>query len=341
MAVRDDFISMTWKPDRGLQARMVATMGLIVCFAVAIPVTVWFIAAQTARFVALFTGTTMTAVLVMGGVASGLSALGFYCIERYANSDLTDYPDGEDADPAVADVPADVESRATKIASQLSVPRPDIECRSSNVPTAYTTGYSPESATIVVTTALLDTLSPDELEAVLAHEFAHVRHRDFLVVTLASVPLRIALRVRRYADRHWALDAERGAHPLVGLFFAASFALSAAFSFVGRFLLALLSRYRELAADRGAVRITGNPGSLASALRTLYDATAARPPTDMRDAYDIPPERAIVPLSIATDAESASETADTPWLATHPPLETRLERLHAVADGFEVGRSEN
>ncbi|MCO8246226.1 M48 family metalloprotease [Haladaptatus sp. AB643] len=327
---------MEWKPDRGLQVRMVATLCLVVLFAIAIPATLWLIVTAGARLVALFTGTTMTAVLIMAGLAGGSSVLGFYVIERYAGSDLTGFPKDGDDEPVVVEVPPEVEARATKIASHLSVPRPDIECRTSNVPTAFTTGYSPESATIVVTTALVETLSADELEAVLAHEFAHVRHRDFLVVTLASLPLRLALRVRKYADRHWALDAERGAHPLVGLFFAFSYALSAVFSFVGRVLLALLSRYRELAADRGAVRITGNAGELASALRKLYDATATRPPADMRDAYEIPPERAIVPLSMATDVDGTdSADADTPWLETHPSLKTRLERLREAEEQFE------
>ncbi len=331
---------MEWKPDRGLQVRMVATLCLVVLFAVAIPATLWLLLTQGARLVALVLGTSPAAVLVVVGLTAVAIISGFYFIEWYASNDLTDYPvdEEEETEPTTAEVPNEVETRATKIASQLSVPRPNIECRASNVPTAFTTGYSPESATIVVTTALVETLDADELEAVLAHEFAHIRHRDFLVVTLASIPLRLALRVRKVVDEHWGI--ERHTHPLIELWFVISYVLSSVFSFVGRILLALLSRYRELAADRGAVRITGNAGELASALQKLYDATAARPPNDMRDAYEIPPERAIVPLSMATDVEVPnSNDADTPWFETHPSLETRLGRLREAEAAFETASS--
>ncbi|SIQ87334.1 heat shock protein HtpX [Haladaptatus litoreus] len=329
---------MEWEPDRGLQARMVLTVLLVAGFAVALPVTVWLLATQTARLVAWVTGTTPHSVLEIGALTTVMGVLGFYAIEKYASNELTDFPQNDPAESKSGEpiaVPDSVKARTTKLANQLSVPRPAIECRESNLPTAYTTGRSPENATIVLTSALLDTLDDDELEAVLAHECAHIRHRDFLVVSVASIPMRIAWRIRKHADEHWAKNAshrsDHRSHPLVEIFYALLFALSTVFSVVGRMLLALLSRYRELAADRGAVRITRNPSALAGALRKLYDATATKPPTDLRDAYDMPPERAIVPLSVATDVESADfRSADSGWLETHPSLKVRLEKLQDV-----------
>ncbi len=211
-----------------------------------------------------------------------------------------------------------------RCAQQAGLPAPSVRVRPVDAPEALSVGYRPETTTLVVSTGLLDALDDRELEAVVAHELAHVKNRDAAVMTLASLPVAGA---RALADRE-AAD-EDAASLLVYL-------VGATTGVLGRALVASLSRAREVAADRGAVAITGDPSALASALGTLDSARSRRPARDGRHRSDVAAALSILP----TDAGAAVDGDDLfayerRWLArkvyhTHPPTDERLARLRAL-----------
>ncbi|PSP42488.1 zinc metalloprotease HtpX [Halobacteriales archaeon QH_2_66_30] len=139
----------------------------------------------------------------------------------------------------------DLHDRVTYLAQQAGVPKPRVAVADNETPNAFAAGRKQGNAVVCVTTGLLEELDDEELDGVLAHELAHIMHRDFQLMTVIA-----ALVV-------W-----------VGAFL------------VGR----LISRYREFAADRGAATITGNPAALASALETISDEIESVPEEDLREA---------------------------------------------------------
>ena len=172
----------------------------------------------------------------------------------------------------------------TRLAQAADLPAPSVHVTERERPLAMTTGLAADDAKLVVSTGLLETLDRDELEAVVAHELAHVKNRDATVMTLVELPLASARGLGR------ALGHSGGIHvALVGVAVA-----SYAFWGVGRLLVASLSRSRELAADRGATALLGGSASLASALDALGDDVPSAPDRDAREA-------ALASLSVVPD----------------------------------------
>lgn len=210
----------------------------------------------------------------------------------------------------------------TQLAKQVSVPVPVVRMRDSDALHAYTLIQN-DTPTIVVSTGLVETLSRDEVTAVLAHELAHLMHKDVKLLTIALIPhylLQYTLDSikdemvsgRRLQDRLFAHGAL--------VVFGPVLMLCSGLSTVS---VALLSRGREFAADRGAARITGSPPSLASALVTL-ESERRRPQEDLRSM-----NTRVDMLNVLPDS-NLSAWGDS-WLTrTHPPLNTRLERLQAL-----------
>ncbi|MWV41398.1 M48 family metalloprotease [Natrialba sp. INN-245] len=259
-----------------------------------------------------------------------------------------------------------------RLAMTADVPNPDVRVVEDERASCYTVGRLTD-ATIVVTTGLIDRLDAAELEAVLAHEIAHVANRDVTLMTIATLFLEVADRayhatqlVRRALSDPDELST-RGRMallwflPLVALTYVFVSPLLWAFPAVADRTTRTLSHTREFAADAAAARITGNPMALATALLSLADASPS-PGTDLRTAKT----RAlcVVPSDlVAGDETDAIPTIDRPddeparrervsaWLAgatpsnptdtdavgTHPPLERRLERLQGIAAEQELG----
>ncbi|MDF9745629.1 M48 family metallopeptidase [Natrinema salsiterrestre] len=208
--------------------------------------------------------------------------------------------------------------RATvgRLAAQTDVPSPAIRLTSSAAPRAVTAGYRPATSTIVVSRGLLETLDDRELEAVLAHELAHVANRDAAVMTFLAVP---AASASATVDRHVA-------NPVVTAAAAVTYAVS-------RWCVALVSSYREFVADDGAVAITGDPAALASALETLDRDLERRPATDLRDhrsaaAFSIVPP----PWEEHRFFDRTRRVIARKLFGTHPETEKRIERLGAAVE---------
>ncbi|ELZ07724.1 heat shock protein HtpX [Natrialba aegyptia DSM 13077] len=215
-------------------------------------------------------------------------------------------------DPAVelAAQRAAVQARVDRLARQVDVPSPTVVLGTSSTPIAATAGYRPTSSTVVISRGLVDVLEADELDAVLAHELAHVQNRDAAVVTILSVPAGYAWKmVERY--EHGAIMILAGA------------VLAAV-----RWSVAIVSRYREYCADEGCVAITGDPASLASALETLDTELEHRPAADLRH-HDSGAAFSIVPPPWEEHRffDRTRKFIDRKLLGTHPPTENRIERL--------------
>ena len=205
------------------------------------------------------------------------------------------------------------------------MPKPRVGVADTSMPNAFATGRSPERSVVVVTTGILQVLTAEELEGVLAHELSHVAHRDVLVMTVAS-SAGIAAGMVTQGARYGAVfggNRRGGGAPTWLLMLVVSLVVYAA-SFL---LLKLLSRYRELSADRAGAYLTMKPQALASALQKISGEMDAVPERDLRasqamNAFFIAPALRGVGLRTLT--------------STHPSLEQRLEQLARIQ--AELGR---
>jgi heat shock protein HtpX len=206
-----------------------------------------------------------------------------------------------------------------KLCIQADLPKPKIAVADTDLPNAFAAGRSQKSATVCATTGIMRRLSPSELEGVMAHELAHVKHRDVLIMTIASFFASLAAMIMQF-----------------GFFFGGghgddenpSFAVVLLVSFVvyvlSFFLMMALSRYREFAADRGAAIVTGRPSALSAALVKISTAVQQLPTRDLREAERLERMNAffIVPVRVKSALQAV--------FSTHPPMEKRIERLQRL-----------
>ncbi|WP_231184053.1 M48 family metalloprotease [Haladaptatus sp. DYF46] len=231
------------------------------------------------------------------------------------------------------DEAAGLHAIASRLARQADIEAPDIAVSHTDVPNAFTVGRSPSNSTIVVTTGLLDVLDRDEVEAVLAHELAHIKHRDVAVMSVASLLPTISLFIASFSlhlVRAFVDVAKQSLRAgVVTLFLVLLslpfFVVSGLFWLASALLSHIIGRYREYAADRGAVRITGNAAELARALKTLEAEIEGTPTEDLRE-LDGAAALSVVPLSTQLGLRTP---------ISHPPTEKRIERLRAMEATLE------
>jgi heat shock protein HtpX len=202
-----------------------------------------------------------------------------------------------------------------RLAQLADVPPPRLYVIESETPNAFTVGTRRRSSRIAVTSAVLDALEPDEIEAVLGHELSHVANRDAVVMTFASVPRAIGE----------TMIAEEG---VVFYIWWVVWWIGIPIWAIGSLLTLTLSRYREFAADRGSALLTGRPETLMSALEKLESHGAGIPAGDLRELG-----RVEALWIVATGGPRLQ------FLSDHPPLEKRLARLGEMAreQGRPVG----
>jgi len=214
-----------------------------------------------------------------------------------------------------------------RLCALADMPKPRVGIAETDLPNAFATGRSPQRSVVVVTTGILQRLTAEELEGVLAHELSHVAHRDVLVMTVASTAGIVAGMVAR-GSQYGVMFGGRGRRDQnSGLIFLAVLVVSLITYAVSFLLLRLLSRYRELAADRAGAQLTMNPRALASALQKITGEINQIPQRDLRaaqsmNAFFIAPAISGVSLRTLT--------------STHPSLEKRLEQLARIE--AELGR---
>ncbi|HYH33804.1 MAG TPA: zinc metalloprotease HtpX [Nocardioides sp.] len=209
-----------------------------------------------------------------------------------------------------------------RLCALADMPKPRVGVADLALPNAFATGRSPDRAVICVTTGIMGKLSAEELEAVLAHELSHVAHRDVLVMTIASSAGIVAGMLTRGAQ-FGALSRGRNNAPA----FLVALLVSLVVYAVSFFLTRLLSRYRELCADRSGAYLTMKPAALASALQKITGEISMIPQRDLRASS------AMNAFFIAPAVSGASLRTLT---STHPSLEQRLEQLARIQ--AELGR---
>ena len=209
-----------------------------------------------------------------------------------------------------------------QLCALMGLPKPRIAIAQSDMPNAFATGRGPKNAVICCTTGILDRLSQPELEAVLGHELSHIKNRDVLVITLASffaIVAQFILRMSFFGGMGGRRDRNGSAIALVYL-------ASLLVWVISFFLIRALSRYRELAADRGAAIVTGAPSQLASALMKISGTMARIPQRDLRQVEALNAFFIIPAISGSSFAEIFS---------THPSLERRVEQLRRLQQQME------
>jgi heat shock protein HtpX len=192
---------------------------------------------------------------------------------------------------------------------------------------AFATGRDPEHAAVAITSGLRDRLSRDELQAVIAHEVAHVRHLDIrlmmLLATLVGLVVLITDAVwRGLRYQAWTGGGRRGRSRDGGAGAAvmiAAIVFSIIAPLVARVIQLAASREREYLADAGAVELTRNPEAMISALRRLAGDR------EVLEAAN----RATAHLYIVQPIKKWEKRASG-LLSTHPPLESRIERLQGL-----------
>jgi heat shock protein HtpX len=208
-----------------------------------------------------------------------------------------------------------------RLCAMADMPKPRVGVADLDIPNAFATGRSPSHAVVCVTTGILGKLTAEELEGVLAHELSHVAHRDVLVMTIASSAGIVAGMLTRGAQwGGFGLFGRRnnnGGAPAILVAVVVSLVVYA----ISFLLLRLLSRYRELCADRAGAYLTMRPQALASALQKITGEMAAIPQRDLRAT------QAMNAFFIAPAISGATLKTLT---STHPSLEQRLEQLARI-----------
>ena len=293
--------------DAGLTARMTLVMFLLGALLVG------FVAVLIGIF-----GNSPGAILVIGAIGLGVVWFQWY------NSDTLALKAMRAREVTPQEAP-ELHAVIGRLCALADMPKPRVAISYSDMPNAFATGRSPNRAAVCVTTGLLDRLSAEEVEAVLAHELSHVAHRDVLVMTMASsagIIAGMATRGSQYGAIFGRRDNNGGAPVWLVVLLVSLVTYAVSF-----FLTRLLSRYRELSADRAGAFLTGKPSALASALTKITGDISHIPNKDLRAAHSMNA------FFIAPAVAGLSWKTIT---STHPSLEQRLEQLAKVS--AELGR---
>lgn len=199
-----------------------------------------------------------------------------------------------------------------ELTTRAGLPMPRLYMIPQDQPNAFATGRNPKHAAVAVTRGITKLLSEDELRGVLAHELAHVKHRDILIQSVASA-IGAAITYLAYMLMWFGGDEDSGPLGLV-----ASLALVLLAPIAASIIQLSISRQREYAADAGGAEICGNPESLASALLRLEQGAAAMP---------MQVNQAAEPLYIVKPFSSKGLAG---LFSTHPPIEERVRRLRQM-----------
>ena len=295
--------------DAGLTARMTLVMFLLGGLFVVLIVGMMFAFGDTPGMVVL---------IGLGGI--GIAFFQWYTSDKMALRAMR-------ARVVTPEEAPELHGMIDRLCAMADMPKPRVAIADTDLPNAFATGRSPSHSAVCVTTGIMNRLTAEELEGVLAHELSHVAHRDVLVMTLASSAGIIAGMMTRGAQ-FGGLSLGRSRNNNGG---AAGLMIALAVSLVvyaiSFFLIRLLSRYRELCADRSGAFLTQKPSALASALQKITGEIAAIPSKDLRSA------KTMNAFFIAPAISGAGLKTLT---STHPSLEERLEQLAKVAT--ELGR---
>jgi len=204
-----------------------------------------------------------------------------------------------------------------ELAQRAGLPMPRVYLIEDDSPNAFATGRDPQHAAVAATTGILRALSERELRGVMAHELAHVKHRDILISTISATMAGAISMLANFAMFFGGRDEEgRPVNPLAGLLVALLAPIAA-----GLIQMAI-SRAREFEADRGGAEISGDPRALASALEKIHAISRGIP----MQAAERHPETAQMMIMNPLRGHGIAS-----WFSTHPSTEERVARLLSMA----------
>jgi heat shock protein HtpX len=308
-----------YAPDRGLTARMTATMFLLGLVFVA------FVAALIGILVATkqSAGLIVFVAVVFGGGAAFISL--FYC-DKIALSAAG----GQVVTPQQA---PELHGIVDRLCALADMDKPRVAIAPTRMPNAFATGRNSKNSVLCVTQGLLQLgLTKDELEGVLAHELSHVAHKDVQVMTVAGLLGIVAGLLVRFAFYSELFGGGRrggnngNAALLIPLIMLVSIVVYAV-SFV---LIRMLSRYRELAADRSGALLTGQPSALASALQKVSGSMSRIPNEDLRKAAPMSAFYFAPAMKLTRGGNGGGGDKLANLFSTHPSLEKRIEQLAKI-----------
>lgn len=206
-----------------------------------------------------------------------------------------------------------------ELSQRAGLPMPKVYLINEDAPNAFATGRNPEHAAVAATTGILRLLSERELRGVMAHELAHVAHRDILISTVSATMAGAISMLANFAAFFGGRDEHgRPTNPIAGIAIALLAPLAASL------IQMAISRAREFEADRGGAEIAGDPAALASALNKIHRVARGIP----LSAAEAHPETAQMMIMNPLSGGGLAGL-----FATHPPTEERIQRLLAMAQG--------
>jgi len=303
-----------YAPDRGLTVRMTATMFLLgLVFVAFVAAIIGIGAAYHASSAAI----VLFAVVLGGGFAIGSLF--------YSDKIALATAGAREVTPQQA---PELHGIVDRLCALADMPKPRVAIADTDMPNAFATGRNADHAVLCVTTGLMRRLTPEELEGVIAHEMSHVAHKDVQVMTIASFLAVIAallIRIAFYGELFGGGGRGRGGNNQnTAIIMFALMAVSIVVYAVSFLLIRMLSRYRELSADRSGALLTGQPSALKSALTKVSGDISKIPTKDLRTAQPMNAFFFAPAMHLAPKGSLANV------FSTHPSLERRLAELDKV-----------
>ncbi len=303
-----------YAPDRGLTARMTLTMfllGLVFVAFIALIIGIMTAAHVSAAAIILV-------AIIFGGGSAFVSLF-------YSDKIALSAARAQEVSPQEA---PELHGIVDRLCALADMDKPRVAIAPGPMMNAFATGRNSKNSVLCVTEPLLNRLEPAELEGVLAHELSHVAHKDVQVMTYASLLAIVAGLLVRFAFYSELFGGggrrdsnNQNAFPVI----LAIMVVSAVIYAVSFLLIRLLSRYRELAADRSGALLTGQPSALASALVKVSDQMTQIPKEDLRAAEPLNAFYFAPALNLRDPRASLAKL-----FSTHPSLDRRLEELEKI-----------
>ena len=290
--------SISFGPDRQLQARMAITMLLL---GVLYAVFVVFLLQLGAAFALIF-----VSVMVL---------IQFWMSDRMILATMHAKVVSEAEEP-------ELHLMVTNLATKAGIPKPRVAIANMAVPNAFAAGRSQKHATVAVTKGLVEMLTKSQLEAVLAHEISHIKSRDVQVMTYASFFAVVASSLMSFFFFMGLFGGFGGRRSgSGGSYIMVAYIVTIVVWVLSQILIATLSRYREFSADRGAASLTARPLELASALDKISSTVSKVPKNDLRKVETM---NAFFIMPAIGDSLAS-------FFSTHPSTMRRIEELRKLA----------
>jgi heat shock protein HtpX len=309
-----------YAPDRGLTVRMTATLFLLGLVFVAFVALI--IGIMTAAHAS---GASIILVAVIFGGGSAFISLFFS--DKIALA-------AAGAQVVTPQQAPELHGIVDRLCALADMPKPRVAISPARMPNAFATGRNSEHAVLCVTDGLLrySDLTQEELEGILAHELSHVAHKDVQVMTYASLLAIVAGLLVRFAFYSELFGGRRSNDGNAALLIPLIMLASAVVYAISFLLIRLLSRYRELAADRSGALLTQNPSALISALTKVSQGMNRIPTQDLRAAeplnafYFAPAMK----MNLSGRRGGGGGASLSTIFSTHPSLDKRIEQLSKI-----------